>query len=246
MDNINDEEHGAKPSEAVELAEAQKTLGMAQYLLWGNALTMAGILLALWLNFFPRPHEFLVLANAAVPLLSMGVIWKTKVKNSYSLTEAAIFIPCAGLLWDTLSYNYFSFPDIFRPAAFISLCLAVIFIVFLEDLITAAKARLYLLAVAAALGFTYTVSLNCALDNSAPETFKMKVEDKRVSSGKYSDYYYLSLDRSYRWMPDSNVQVHEGIYDRLNVNDEVCLYRRKGLLHIPWYTPGLCEGTEAY
>ena len=220
-----------------------------KYLLWCNTITNFAFLLPLWLIFYPHPHKLLVLANVAVPLIAMAMVWKSKGflqvdmkgKTPYAAIDISFFTPPLALFMDAERWFYFPLSRIFIPATVFSLCLAFIFINSIEGLMKSGRSRIYIMLVAIVLGLSYTVSLNCAFDYSAPEIFRTKMEKKSISRGRYLTSYYLDLDRSYDWMADNEVEVPGEIYDRTNVKDDVCLYRRKGLLTIPWFQAGFCE-----
>ncbi len=228
--------------------QSENETGSGKYPLWRSAITNSAFFLPLWLILYPHPHKLLVLANLAIPLTAMAMGWKSKnflQADAEDTLSAAIyvsfFMPSLALFMDAERYCYFPLSRIFIPAAVLSVCLTVIFINHTEGLIKSGRSTMYILLAAIALGLSYTVSLNCAFDNSAPETFRAKVENKSISRGRYFTSYYLYLDRSYAWMADNEVQVPEEIYDRTNAKDEICLNRRKGLFNIPWFKADFCE-----
>ncbi len=222
------------------------------YLNWSTTLAGACSIFPFWLIFFPWPHLFLVLVNAALPLAALllvrasnGEIQIDSDKNKPRPAVAyMLFLPAGALAFDTVFNYYLSYSKAVTPMLTAAVVLAVLFGLIVEGRLRVPGSRAHLLLAAAALGAAYTISLNCALDRSAPEVFPAKVVAKSVTHGKHGNTYYLDLDRSYDWMPGSDISVPSAVFHAVAEKGDVCLYRRHGLFGVPWFVVGLCGGAH--
>ena len=83
-------------------------------------------------------------------------------------------------------------------------------------------------------GYGSIVTLNCMYDESVPQTFQSKVLGKRISSGKTTTYY-LELAAWGVQTENDDVSVSEELYERIEIDDNVNVYLKKGLIEIPWF-----------
>ncbi|MEO9480102.1 MAG: hypothetical protein ABJO28_14475 [Maribacter dokdonensis] len=83
-------------------------------------------------------------------------------------------------------------------------------------------------------GYGSMVTLNCMYDESVPQTFQSKVLDKRISSGKTTTYY-IELTAWGTQTENDDVAVSEELYKRIEIDDNVNIYLKKGLIEVPWF-----------
>jgi hypothetical protein len=107
------------------------------------------------------------------------------------------------------------------------------------------KTRLGLSALLLALGCSYGygagMQVNVLLDRSAPQTFAVAVQSKRVNHGK-STTYHLQLAP---WGPHADGQdilVSSNFYARTKSGDRICMELRPGALNVAWSQVRECGG----
>lgn len=247
---MNTDQSSGQAQGAGDPGEGEGRLAPAlRYFRLEKGLSFLCVSLAVWLIIFPVPHTPLVLANLAVPLaalmlvrLSGGAVQIDGDDPSIPAVGYLLFLPAVAAAFDIFTSYQLAYPKIPLPALSAAALLTAVFGFIVGGRLRTPGSWGHLVLAALALGFAGAVSLNCVLDLSAPQVFRAKVVSKSVYRSEYGARYYLDLDRSYDWMPDSQVSVPAGLYNGVAVKGGVCLYRRGGLFGIPWYMTGFCEG----
>lgn len=108
------------------------------------------------------------------------------------------------------------------------------------------RAVFSLLVLAALFGAGAAMWADVWGDQAPPALYRAQVIEKyyHVSSGRSrSTTYYLETDE---WGPEliRRVQVSRPLYRNTSAGDSVCLSRKPGLLHAPWYQAMACPAPE--
>lgn len=236
-DIIYNNDYGLTPEEAAQNLKNAKKLC--------NILSVASIILALWVGFYPDTNSLVVNMTFPVVILlvikrSRGLIRVDSSKNSANPNLSLAFIaPLFALALRCFSdYHIFSFQNMwtFTVAAFV--VLATITFIGSKEFNFSGYANIANTLMIAVYLFGYCVVdvlvINCTFDKSIPQTYKAEVLDKRISKGK-STSYYLTLSA---WGPQKQIDensVKRYFYSEVEINDTVSVYYYKGLLNIPWF-----------
>ncbi|MBE9585522.1 hypothetical protein IM792_13790 [Mucilaginibacter sp. JRF] len=186
-DIIYNNDYGLTPEEAAQNLKNAKKLC--------NILSVASIILALWVGFYPDTNSLVVNMIFPVVILlvikrSRGLIRVDSSKNSANPNLSLAFIaPLFALALRCFSdYHIFSFQNMwtFTIAAFV--VLATITFIGSKEFNFSGYANIANTLMIAVYLFGYCVVdvliINCTFDKSIPQTYKAEVLDKRISKGK--------------------------------------------------------------
>lgn len=215
--------------------------------LTANILNGAGIVLAVWMFFFPKPYKYALIACIALPLITISVIkfWKGLIRidaekgSVYPSAIGAIIIPGIVLaLRAILDFSIDDYSNIWLPSILIAVVLTAILIIGNKELsFQKGKEYFTILSIAVfifAYGYGAVVTTNCAFDKSEPEMFGSQVLEKTISGGRKSTSYDLKLSPWGNKIEVEKVSVNSDLYNNLQVGDKVSVYRFKGAFDIPW------------
>ncbi|MCC5932067.1 MAG: hypothetical protein JJU28_22670 [Cyclobacteriaceae bacterium] len=207
----------------------------------------AGIVAA-WSFFYPTPYQYSILAAIIIPILALIVVRSSnglirvdeKNGSAYPSVIYAFIFPSLGLMLRAVfDYNIFDYSNAWLTSTIIAL--ALLFLLLIKQKEITFKKKLDYLTVSSlalflfAYSFGTVIHTNCYYDNSEPEYFTAKVLNKRVSSGKSTSYYF-ELSPWGQLSEIDEVSVGKGLFNRIEIGDEVNIYFRTGKLDIPWFT----------
>lgn len=236
---LDDFEYGRNPEErSSQFNQAKK---VAKVLNW------TGGLIFVWTSFRPEPYEYAILASILLSVIATFVViyYKGLIRvdekkgGVYPTVFFAILMTSCGLILRALlDYNIFDYSNIWTPSITIGIAMIAL-IVFGTKEFKFKKAKDYFSVLSITIfffGFGYgsIVTLNCMYDESVPQIFRSKVLDKRISSGKTTTYY-LALTAWGTQTENDDVSVSEELYERIEIDDNVNIYLKKGLIEIPWF-----------
>lgn len=236
---LNDETIGwTKEIREEKLIKAKQT---SKLINWAAGLSAA------WTFFYPTPYQYSILTAMVIPIIALVVVKLSnglirvdeKNGSAYPSVIYAFIYPSLGLmLRAVLDYDIFDYSNVWLTTTIITL--AFLFLLLIKqkeitfkkklDYLTASSLALFLFA----YSFGTVIHANCYYDNSEPKYFTAKVLDKRISSGK-STSYYLELSTWGQKDEIDEVSVGKGLYNRIEIGDEVNIYFRNGKLEIPWF-----------
>jgi len=236
---LNDENIGwTRGIREEKLSNARK---ISRIINWLGGISFA------WTIFYPKPYDFAVLSAVIVPIIALiavklsGGLIRIDQKNgsAYPSTIYAFIFPSLGLMVRSFfDYNIFDYSNVWFTAVLI--IAAFLFIILQkqkeitfkkkQDFLTVSSLILFLFA----YGFGATIYLNCNLDKSEPQHFTATILDKRISTGKHTSYY-LKLTAWGQQHEIDEVSVSKGLYNRVDIDNEINIYFRNGKLDIPWF-----------
>ena len=236
---LNDESLGwTKEIRGEKLSNARK---ISKVINWLGGLSFA------WTLFYPKPYDYAVLSAFLIPIialitvkLSRGLIRIDKKDGSaYPSTIYAFIFPSLGLMLRSFfDYDIFDYSNVWLKAVLITV--AFLFILLInqkeitfkkkQDYLTVSSLIIFLYA----YGFGGVIYLNCNLDKSEPQHFTATVLDKRISTGNHTSYY-LKLTAWGQQKEIDEVSVGKGLYNRVEIDNEINIYFRNGKLDIPWF-----------
>lgn len=239
LEILNNESIGwSKENREEKLSNARK---ISKIINWLGGLSFA------WTLFYPQPYDYAVLSAFIIPIvaliavkLSRGLIRIDKKDGSaYPSTIFAFIFPSLGLmLRSLLDYDIFDYSNVWIKAVLVTV--AFLFILLFnqkeitfkkkQDYLTVSSLIMFLLA----YGFGAVIYLNCNLDKSEPQHYTATILDKRISSGKHTSYY-LKLTAWGQQKEIDEVSVGKGLYNRVDIDNEINIYFRNGKLDIPWF-----------
>lgn len=237
---VNDLAAGPTP-EVVEreLAVARRTAG------WMNGF---GLVVAVWLFFYPHPYNYACWAALAVPALAVGLqvrhprfIRLNELKGSAypSLFAALLMPPLILLLRGVLDFELVSYAAFWQPFVLVALGSAVVLSFsdryFLFRRATAGSEALAAGFIALVFGFGSTYMANVLFDTTTPQHYQATVLKKHTSSGKTTTYHLTVTP----WGPrpeNDDVSVTSDYYKQIQPGDSVTIRVSPGFLHVPWFT----------
>lgn len=200
-----------------------------------------------WTLFYPNPYDYAVLSALIIPIIALiavkfsGGLIRIDQKNgsAYPSTIYALIFPSMGLMVRAFfDYNIFDYSNVWLKATLVTI--SFIFILLInqkeitfrkkEDFLTISSLIIFLFA----YGFGTVIYLNCNLDKSEPQHYTATILDKRISSGKHTSYY-LKLTAWGQQKEINEVSVGKGLYNRVEIENEINIYFRNGKLEIPWF-----------
>jgi hypothetical protein len=212
-------------------------------------LNVAAFLALLWAMFLPHPYKLLISVLAALPLLTLLLLIRSR--GIYQIEERrndarpslalALIGPSLGLaLRAILDFNLLEW----KPILFITLLISVIMTAAIFGSDPGIRRRVVglvlLFCFCAVYGYGLSVQANSLLDRSPAQIFRTAVVDKHVTEGR-STTYYLHLQP---WGPETDVtevSVSSQLYNSSNRGDTVCIDLHPGALRVPWYLVHRCS-----
>jgi hypothetical protein len=200
-----------------------------------------------WTLFFPKPYDYAVFSAFVIPIIALiavklsGGLIRIDQKNgsAYPSIVYALIFPSMGLMVRAFfDYDIFDYSNVWLKATLVTI--SFIFILLInqkeitfrkkQDFLTISSLIMFLFA----YGFGVVIYLNCILDKSEPEHYTATILDKRISTGKHTSYY-LKLTAWGQQNDIDEVSVSKGVYNRVEIDNEINIYFRNGILEIPWY-----------
>jgi hypothetical protein len=228
----------------INVAERQQFLKQAT--LVSYVFNAIGLLVGLWLLFYPKPYEYLFWAAIIIPLVSLlvmiyykGLVKISDIDKGYPTVIAAFFFPSYVLsLRAFLDFNIWSYDGFWLPI----LAIALIIVVCTNLLISKVNVRkfsinaillLYLFSTSATYTFGGMVIFNCIYDNGTPKVYQKVILDKEVSSNSSN---YLTIN-SWENPKDTihDIIISNRLYNEVNIGDTVFVVAMEGRLGIPWF-----------
>jgi len=214
------------------------------------AKTLSGIsaVAGLWGYFVARPYLPMVSVLAALPLIALILLLRTR--NLYQVegrnTDArpSLALPLIApslvlALRAVLDFNLLEW----KPIAVVTILVALLltFAIAASDSSLRQRPAMVILfsLFTVAYGYGIAVQANVLPDRSTPQLFHATLTGKRESSGKTTTYY-LELSP---WGPQSgsnDVTVQYDLYRNVAAGDTVCVWLYPGVLYAQWYQVTTC------
>jgi len=212
-----------------------------------KVLNWAGGLVGVWTIFFPKPYEYAILASIVIPVICIIVLkyYKGLIKiderkaTAYPTVFWAIFATSIGLgIRGLMDYHIFDHSNVWKLAPVTAFAFVAILLLGTKEF-NLKKAKEYLrlagfAMIMCAYSYGAVVSLNCIYDKSEPEKFNAAILNKRISKGKSTTYYLKLTPWGYQEKA-KEVTVSRALYEKLEKDDSVHIYFRKGKFDIPWF-----------
>lgn len=200
-----------------------------------------------WMFFYPNPYQYSILLAIVIPIIALMIVKLSsglirvdeKNGSAYPSVVYAFIYPSLGLmLRAVLDYDIFDYSNVWLKTITITLTFLLLLLIKQKeitfkkklDFLTVSSLALFLFA----YGFGTVIHINCFYDNSDSKNFTAKVLGKRISSGK-STSHYLELSTWGQQDEIDEVKVGKGLYNRIEIGEEVNIYFRNGKLEIPWF-----------
>ena len=213
------------------------------------AASANAIALLLWEIFYPQPYAILMILLLIAPWVavygtwySRGLIRLTKKKGSgYPTLAMLMILPIVGIIVAILrDYKLYEFSSgNWVVLGVVSVAVTVLFVIFCMKALAAERRKwlvvLFILFFSALYSFGLLVFYNCYYDRTEPQGWRVPVVGKRISTGRYSDTYYLQLGAWGRWEEGHDVDVPKKMYNAVDRGDTLNVFLRQGKLGIKWY-----------
>jgi len=224
------------PEQYADLTQAKKLT---------RPFNILGVIVLLWTIFFPHPYLIAIGLSALVPIAALLVMASLKGTIAFETKDRktadpyltlALAGPPLGLAWRALNdFHIFAFENIWLPAAVISILFSAVIYLYSSDVKQKPAYLLVAVIFGFALGYGMVIEANCLTDRSQPVSFTATVLGKRTDTSGTSTSYYIKLSA---WGPrneDQEISIQGRAYDRIQVNDEVKIKLKEGMLGIPWF-----------
>jgi hypothetical protein len=211
-------------------------------------LNVLSVVSFFWGCIFPHPYLLVIAILAALPLIALGLLVKSRGiyqaegrRNDArpSLALVLIFPGLALALRAVLDLNLLQWKPILSASVLLAFAMTLAVAAADPGVRRRPAALLPFLLFGASYGYGLTAQADTLLDNSTPQTFQVPVVGKHISSGKNTSYY-LHLDP---WGPQTSateVTVPASIYSSTVTGQQVCVHLHPGALRIPWYAVAQC------
>jgi hypothetical protein len=248
--NLDDEESNAEMKEILsdpELGsseeERQATLQRARIQV--GALNMATAIAVFWAMLYPRPYFLVIVALAALPLasaclvhLSRGAMVLDGKRGSarpnvaYAMLGPSMVLALRAFLdWHILGWSGFLLPF----AVFAGTIIGFLLLSTVGDAQRKAGTVAFVCFVGIALSYGLVLFINCRFDHSVPAIHRAEVLARRISRGRRSTTYYLTvrpwIDGDYT----REISVPGSTYGWHAEGSTVLIGVRSGALSMPWY-----------
>ncbi len=198
-----------------------------------------------WALAYPRPYSLAIALLAVLPLLGIGLVIATRGavtldsdrKNVRPTAAYAIFAPCLVLAlraledWHILGWSGFWVP--FAVGA--GILLGVLLVGAGADSQRKASTVAVISFVLLAESFGLVLFLNCEFDRSVPAIHRTVVLSRRISRGRRSTSYYLTVGPWIDGRYAEEVSVPGSTYGWHLEGSTVLIGVRPGSLSMPWY-----------
>jgi hypothetical protein len=205
---------------------------------------VVGGLVTVWTILYPRPYLAAVSASLLLPMffllvlrMSQGAIRliDNKKDGRPHLTIGIIGPMLALALRGAFDFTLESYLPLLNPLCAFTLAMILLIWLAAPEVREKFWKLLLLILIVLAFGYGAVVEANCFMDESRPALFSVKVVGKRISSGRRSSTYYLTVPSWGARPQESEVAVSRRQYQSVNVNDNVIISLKQGRLNIPWY-----------
>ncbi|GAA4319519.1 hypothetical protein GCM10023149_18260 [Mucilaginibacter gynuensis] len=234
---LSNTDYGYSDEDRISKLEQAKTLA--------RFINIAGIVIALWIGFYTKPYLLAIVIGIVFPLIplvaiktSNGLIKFDSKKNSAHPSLLIAFLaPTIALVFrcifdfDILLYQNLL---LISGGVFIALIVALLMGAPFFDFKGEKAGLIVGIILIYVYSFVTTALINTTFDKSAPEYYHAKVLDKSVHRGK-STTYHLQLAP---WGPNHESKdetVSQDMYNSVDVDEDVNVELKKGLLDAPWY-----------
>ena len=237
---LSNEEYGrSKEEREYKLAKAKRTTKLINTISWVVALST-------W--FYPHFYQIQIILCGLLPIIGL-IIYKSskglirldeKPNSAYPNLFSTLFLPsCALAIRALMDFTIFEYLNLWKPILAVIIVLGFLIFKGSNDQYGLKSGTTYLVALGVLVfGGMYSYGLlittNAAFDESEPTIYKVKVLDKRISSGKNRSYY-LELSE---WGPQKKIEevsVSKNLYKSMEKGDSAVVYFNKGLYEIPYY-----------
>ena len=230
------------------LTPEQRSEQLARARMTARWLTRGALLISAWGLFYPRPYQLIMGILAAVPLLAVMLMLRSRgvyeMEGRRNDARPSLVIPflipsCVLAIRAITGVNFLRWMPLFT-LCLVGACALTLLVASADRRMRerrAAMGGIFLIAAFYALGVA--AQADELFDRSTPQVFRVAVLSKRVSSGK-STTYYLRVEP---WGPkqDANdVSVPARLYDVVLPKQTVCINLLQGALKIPWYFATAC------
>ncbi len=232
-----DAQLGRSPEERLDNVNRARKIARALHF---GSLAVAG-----WAIFYPRPYTAMFVVVAALPWIALWLCWKYK--GLFSVDDpgrnsvradltAMVLMPGAVLAIRALAdVRLIDATTLIVPTlvglGFMLACVAWIAPVYRTNLLKLTLITLLLFAYPA----SSIAIANALFDQSAPDTYRLQVLQKRHTSGKGASQYF----KVPAWGPytgTNEVQVARDLYHQTETGQTVCVLRHPGALGLEWYS----------
>jgi len=214
-----------------------------------DVLNIAGIVLTLWLYFYPQPYQLAITIALAFPVFvaffflnnkTVATFADSELRSAYPSFVAALILPALGLLIRAFfDYDLLNFADCLRPWAFAFIVVMIIMLGLLLQQKQKGVKNAVLIAVLFVLPYSYgaVICVNTGFDNGEMwHSYKAKVLKKDFSADSKHIEYSLLLSPWGNKKENEDQSVTYALYNRVNVGDSITIDTRKGYFNIPWYS----------
>lgn len=211
-----------------------------------RVFNISGYISVAWI-FFPHPYSFSLAFAMLLPIIGMIILYcyrgliklNEKKSSAYPSVGQGIFLPICGVglraLWD---FDLIHDENIWVTSASAALCLVMLLHYGSKELGFKKVEDIILSILSVVMFFAYSFAsyaiTNCHFDNSQPKVFHSTVVAKYSTSGKTTTYYFTLLP----WGPIKeidDVSVSSDLYKGIEVNQQVNVFLKKGLLDTQWF-----------
>lgn len=216
--------------------------------LTAKILNGLGIIVALWVFFFPRPYQYAIITCISLPLIVLLVIkyWKGLIRldaekgSAYPSAPVPIMLP--GLILSMRAMLDFSIDDyskLYVPVIVIAVIFTTVLTMIINKEKPNTKAKYFVtilsfLMFAFAYGYGAVVTSNCAFDTSSPQMFSTTIINKKKTESRKFDSYDLYISPWGIKTEIQKVSINKDLYNQLQEGDEAAVYVFKGKFDIPW------------
>jgi hypothetical protein len=184
------------------------------------------------------PATFYPLLGIVLLLLGKGAIKFTSADTSRPFDSIILGFAITSLFFVTKSlngYTLFQTTSIWLPFIIIgAIIITALYMAAIKPFNGDIKIQaIVILVLGLAYAYGFTKEINCAFDNSDPQTFNATILAHRAHHGK-RDLWYLTLSP---WGPMKEIKEQEidvWLYSHTSIGDTVKVNLKPGFLHIPW------------
>ncbi len=230
-------------NDALGFSPEAKMMRMAQARKWCRRLNLGSLVMCLWGMIWPQPYQLVMWILLFLPVTGLILLHHCeglvkldgKAKSAYPNVAQVFLMPGLVLaLRAMLDWHILEWHNFWNPFTVFTLgLLGLLFTMAYEMRKKIASAILFALF-CAVYGYGATIVLNGILATAQPVSYQAQVMQKRISTGKHTDYYFtLSA-----WGPrnkDTEVTVSKAVYGRHPEGGTVTVFVRDGRFGIPFY-----------
>jgi len=207
-----------------------------------NAATAASVF---WAMLYPRPYVAAIALLAALPLIavilvrfSRGAVTLDSKRGSvrpnvaYAMLGPGMVVGVRAMLdWHILGWSAFWIPF----AVLAAILLGLFLVGTAGDAQRKAGTLVLLIFVCLAQSYGLVLFLNCEFDRSVPEIHRTTVVGRRVSRGRKSTTYYLTVSPWIDGGYSEEISVPSSTYGWHEEGSTILIGVRQGSLSMPWF-----------